>query len=50
LDPLDLWKLTPEEKASGMTFFHQIFNIQMRCAVLNPSFVPKRTSNHRFEI
>lgn len=23
LDPLELWKLTPEEKTSGMTFFHQ---------------------------
>eukprot|EP00435_Cladocopium_sp_Y103_P061576 s587_g23.t1 len=31
-DPFDLWKLTSEEKASGMTLFHQIFNIQMRCA------------------
>lgn len=33
-DPFDLWKLTSEEKASGMTFFHQIFNIQLRCAGL----------------
>lgn len=31
-DPFDLWKLTSEEKASGMTLFHQVFNIQLRCA------------------
>eukprot|EP00913_Durusdinium_trenchii_P027136 g25463.t1 len=31
-DPLELWKLSAEEKMSGMTFLQQVFNLQIRCA------------------
>ena len=34
LDPLELWKLSAEEKASGMTLLQQLLNFQNRCAAL----------------
>lgn len=34
-DPLQLWKLTDGERASGMTFWLQLVNLQNRCAILS---------------
>ncbi|OLP88326.1 Protein DD3-3 [Symbiodinium microadriaticum] len=34
LDPLELWNLSAEEKASGMTLLQQLLNFQNRCAAL----------------
>ncbi|CAJ1380662.1 unnamed protein product [Effrenium voratum] len=34
-DPLDLMKLSKDEMTSGMSLWHQVFNLQNRCAVLS---------------
>ena len=48
-DPFDLWKLTSEEKASGMTFFHQAGQI-LHVESLKTGRAPGNVVDHSFSI